>query len=110
MVVEERVVRAVKPGRQHGFGDSHPDTVGETLAKRPRGGFYARRVTHFWVPRCRRTKLPERFQVIDGYAISAQVQNRIQQHGPMTVGQYETVAVGPGWVCRVMTQNVTAQL
>lgn len=60
-VIDNVVARAVKLRRESFLGDSHADRIGYPLPQRPGGGFDARGVTHFRVPRRFRMQLTEVF-------------------------------------------------
>lgn len=95
-------------------GDGHTDTSGDTLPQRAGGGFHSGSPMILRVPGCFAANLTEAADVIecDGglaqllivgvHRLNAgQMQDGPEQHGRMTVGQHETVTVGPDWVLRI---------
>ena len=109
-VVINDVVAGTVELRRQGFlcqGKTHG--IGETLPQGAGGGLNARGVAVFRVARCFGVQLTEVLQVVNGNVIPAQVQQRILQHGAVTVGQHEAVAVGPLRVGRVVAQVIVPQ-
>ena len=51
----------------------------------------------------------KRFELLHRQIEAAQVQQRVQQHGAVPVGEHEAVAVGPGRIGRVEAQVVVPQ-
>ena len=56
-----------------------------------------------------RAELAERLQVLDGQRVAGQVQQRVQQHRAVAVGDHEAVAVGPLRIAGVVAQVVAPQ-
>ena len=54
-------------------------------------------------------QLPEVLQVIDGNVIATQVQQGINEHGTMAVGQHKTVTIHPIWIDGIVLQIITPQ-
>ena len=54
-------------------------------------------------------QLPELFDLRHGQVVAGQVQDGIQQHGGVAVGEYEAIPVRPAGVGRVETQEVIPQ-
>ncbi|MCY1515307.1 hypothetical protein D9M68_498890 [compost metagenome] len=109
VVVDDVVAVTVELGGQHLLGDGHADGVGEALAERAGGGLDARGVAVFRVARGARAKLAELLQVLDAEVVAGQVQQRIDQHRAVAVGQHEAVAVGPLRIGRVVAQVIAPQ-
>ena len=95
-VVDHRQAGAVVAAGQQFFRQRHADGVGQPLAQRPGGRLDTVGQADFRVSGCPATHLPEVFQLVDAEPIAAQVQQGIEQHRGMAVGEHETVAVGPG--------------
>ena len=100
---------AVELRGQHFFGQRHTHAVGNTLTQRASGGFNARGVTVFRVTRGFGVQLTEVFQIVDGQIVTAQVQQGVNQHRTVTVGQNKAVAVGPFRVVRVVLEVIVPQ-
>src|SRR3546814_5112163 len=86
------------------FSQRHADRVAYALAQRPGRGFNARRNTHFRMTRRARMQLPEVFQFVYGQIVARQMQQRVNKHGAVAIGQHEAVAAGPGRIGRIVTQ------
>ena len=108
-VVDDGVAGAVEVVRQHFFGQRHADGVGDALAERAGGGFDARRVAVFGVAGRLAVQLTEILQIVDRQIVAGQVQQGVDQHRAVTVGQHEAVAVGPLGVGRVVLEVVAPQ-
>ena len=103
-MVHDGMAGAVELGRQQLFGQRHADRVADALAQRAGGGFHPRGQVHLRMPRGLAVQLAEVAQLAHRQVVAAQVQQRIQQHRGVAVGQHETVAVGPVRVARVVFQ------
>src|SRR5690606_41486253 len=82
-------------GRQYRCSRCHPHRVGNTLAQRAGGGFYTRGVTALRVTRSLGVKLTEALELVHRKVVTGQVQQRINQHRAVAVGQHKTVAIYP---------------
>ena len=104
------------------LGNGHADAVGQALSQGAGGGFHAGRTMLFGMARTFALQLPKpfnvvqghgkvmtRFMTVSGFLDFAQVQHGIQQHGSMTHGKHEAIAVGPRWVSRIKTQEPVPQ-
>eukprot|EP00659_Diplonema_papillatum_P022586 gene22587-biopygen22916 len=107
VVVDNVVVRAVELRSQHFFSQGKTHGVGQALAQWTGGGLNARGVAVFRVARGAAVDLAEVFQVVDGDVVAGQVQQRVDQHRAVAVGQDEPVTVGERRVARVVFQVVT---
>ena len=67
--------------------------IGNALAERAGGGFHAVGVAIFGVAGGVAVQLAEVFQIIDGNVVAGEVEQAIQNHRSVAVGQYKTVAV-----------------
>jgi len=54
-------------------------------------------------------QLAEVLQVVDGQVVAGQVQQRIDQHRAMPIGEHETIAIGPLRVGRVVLEVVAPE-
>ncbi len=106
VVVDDGVAVTVELGGEHFFGQGEAHGVGDTLAERAGGGLDARGVAVFRVARGAAVQLAEAFDVIDGDVVAGQVQQRVDQHRTVAVGQHEAVTVGKVRVARVVLQIV----
>ena len=74
----------------------HADGIAETLAQGTGRRLDARRVAVFGMPGAGTAELPEALDVVErDPRIAGQIQQRIEQHRPVTRGEHEAVAVGP---------------
>jgi hypothetical protein len=93
---------------QEALGHRHPDAVRESLAERSSGGLDAGGLVAaedaLGVSGRERSPLPEAFDLVQRHVVAAHVQDAVQQHRPMSGGQHEAVAVGPGGVARVVPE------
>ena len=94
-VVNNVVARAVELRRQSFLRDGHTNRIRNTLPQRTGGGFHARGVADFRVTRRFRVQLTEVLQLFNRQIITGEVQQAVNQHGTVAVGQDKTVAVGP---------------
>ncbi|VUS99972.1 hypothetical protein SB6422_03396 [Klebsiella huaxiensis] len=94
-VVNNVVARTVELCRQRFLRNRHTHRIGNTLTQRTGSGFNTRGVTHFRVTRSFRVQLAEVFQLFNRQIITGEVQQTIDQHRAVTVGQHEAVAVSP---------------
>ncbi len=109
VVVNDVVARAVELRRQGAFGDGEADGVGDALAQRAGGGLNAWGVAVLRVPWGFGVQLTEVFQLAHRQVVAGEVQEAVNQHGAVAVGEHETVAVSPVRVSRVVVEVVTPQ-
>ena len=109
MVVDHLEAGPVELRGQHLLGQRHADRVGQTLAQRSGGGFNAWRETVFRVTGGPGMQLPETPDLRHWQVIAGQVQQRVQQHRRVAIGQHEAVAVDPVRVGRVVPQVAAPQ-
>ena len=103
-VVDDRMAWAVEFGGEQLFRQRHADRVGDALPQRAGGGLDARRVAQFRVARRAAVQLAEGLQVVDRQVVAAQVQQPVEQHRAVAVGEHEAVAVSPAGRGRVVLQ------
>jgi len=108
-VIDERVAVAVELGRQGALGDGHADGVGEPLTERTGGRLHARCVTDLGMPGGHGMQLPEAFDLLQGQIVAAQVQQGIEQHGAVPVGEHEAIAIRPGGIRGIVLEEVVPQ-
>ncbi|MNS45853.1 hypothetical protein D3C72_783310 [compost metagenome] len=109
VVVDDVVTRLVELLGHGLLGDRHAHGIGDALTQRASGGLDARGITVLRVTRGARVQLAEVFQIIDGEVVTGEMQQGVQQHGAVAVGQHEAVTVGPLGVVRVVLEVATPQ-
>ena len=82
---------------QVGLGHRHAEGVGDALAQRAGGHLDAGGGVELRMTFAARAEVAEGAHLLDADAlVAAEVQQRIQQHRAVAVGQHDAVAVGPG--------------
>ncbi|CAI1801637.1 Uncharacterised protein [Serratia plymuthica] len=109
VVVDDVMARAVELRAQGAFGNGETDGVGDALAQWAGGGFDARGVAVLRVARGFGMQLAEVFQLAHRQVVAGEVQQAVNQHGAVAIGQHEAVAVSPVRVGRVVVHVVTPQ-
>jgi hypothetical protein len=109
VVVDDLVAVTVVLRGQHLLGERHADRVADALTERAGGGLDAGGVAVLGVARGLRVPLAEGLQVVDRDVVAGQVQQRVDQHRTVAVGEHEAVAVRPIRVGRVVAQHVVPQ-
>ena len=109
MVINNGVPLAIELGRQRFLCQRHPDGIRDTLPQRPGRGLDTGGVAIFWVAWRLAMELPELFQVFGGEFISGEMQQGIDQHRAVAIGQHEPVAVGPIRIRRVVSHQAIPQ-
>ena len=79
----------------HLGGHGHTDDVAGTLAERASGGFDADRFAELWVTRGLGVQLAEVLNFLEREVEAGQVNPAVDEHGTMTGGEHEAVAVNP---------------
>jgi len=95
VVVDDGETVAVEFGGQQLFGERQADGVGQALAERSGTGFDARGIADFRVARGHAVQLPETLELLDRQGIAGEMQQAVQQHRAVAVGEHEAVAVRP---------------
>ena len=106
-VVDDGVAFAVELARQKFFGQCKTDGVRQALPERAGGGFHASCQTVLGVAGCLAVQLAEVLELRHRQCVSGQVQQGVQQHRRMAIGQHEAVAVEPVRVARIVFQMAT---
>jgi hypothetical protein len=104
------VIDDLKPGAivargEIGFGDGHAHAVAEALAERPRRRLDAGRAAALGVAGRLAAPLPELLDLFERQVIAGEVQQTVQQHGPVTGGKNEAVAVKPVGMGRIVFEE-----
>jgi hypothetical protein len=94
----------VKPGCQQSLGQRHADRIAEALPQRPGGRFDAARRIVFRVTGRDARPLPEALDFLERHIIPVQVKQCVKQGRAVPSGEHESIAVGPGWIGRVVLQ------
>ncbi len=106
-VIDQRLAEA---RRQHPFGQGHADRRCDPLTERAGCGLDSRRLAVFRMPGGGRLELAEVPDVIDAHALEAgEIEQGVEQHGAVTGGQHEAVAVGPVRIGGVELQEARPQ-
>ncbi|PPE60915.1 hypothetical protein F152LOC_02780 [Pectobacterium brasiliense] len=109
VMVDNLMTRAVELRRQRALGNRHTDCVGNPLTQRAGGGFNAGGVAVFRVTRSFRVQLAKVFQFFNRQVVAGEMQQAVNQHGRVAVGQHEAVTVGPVRVGRIMVKIIAPQ-
>ena len=112
MVHDGELLAALRPvelGGQQLLGQCHSHRIGDALAQGAGGGFNAGGDVHFWVTRRLAVQLTEFFDLVHRQVVTCQVQQGIDQHGAVSVGQHKAVTVWPQRVGRVVAQVAVPQ-
>ncbi len=104
VVIDQIEARAIELGREQAFGERHADRVRQALPQRARRGLHARSQPVLRVTRRLRVQLPKALQLLHRQVVAGEVQERVEQHRTVPVGDDEAVAAGPIWIGRVVTQ------
>ena len=103
-VIDEGVAGAVELGSEQLLGERHAHGVGQALAQRAGGGLDAGRVADLGVAGGAAVELAEAFELVERQLVAAEVEQGVEQHRAVAVGEHEAVTVGPGRVRRVVLQ------
>ena len=103
MVVDDGVAIAVELGSEGFLCQRHPDGIRDALPQRPGSGLDARGITIFRVAGRLAMELPELLQVFNGKFIPGEVQEGVDQHRAVAIGQHEPVAIGPIRIRRIVS-------
>ena len=109
VVIDDVQTVFIKFGGKDFFRQCHTHSVGNALSQRAGGGFHAVGVAVFGVAGGFAVQLAEVFQVFNAQVVAGQVQQAVQQHGRVAVGEDEAVAVVEFGVGRVVTQEFRPQ-
>ena len=103
-VIDEGVAGAVELGSEQLLGERHAHGVGQALAERAGGGLDAGRVADLGVAGGAAVELAEALEFFHRQLVAAEVEQGVEQHRAVAVGEHEAVTVGPGRVRRVVLQ------
>ncbi len=108
-MINNGMARTVIAACQQLFGQRHAHGIGQALAQRAGCRLYTRRDAHFGMAGRDRVKLAKLPDLLQRQIVAAQMQQGIQQHGAMAVGQHKAVAIEPSRIGRVMGQMLSPQ-
>ena len=122
VVVEQLESRTIEILCQPALGDRHAHAIGHTLTQRAGGRLHTRGQAVLGMARRFAADLPEILDLIERqrrsrknfavgtyFAHARQMQQGIQQHGGVPVGEHEAVAVRPDRIFRVIAQKLLPQ-
>src|SRR5271155_2412151 len=109
VVIDNLVSGPVIPCCQPRLCDSQADPVGEPLPERSSRHFDSRRQAALRVPGRLATPFSEMFDFLERKVITGKIEKAVQQHRPMSARQYETIAVEPLRVPRIVLQKTGPQ-
>jgi hypothetical protein len=108
-VVDDRVPVAIELCREVFLGDRHSDRVRDTLAKRSRGSFHARRMPHFGMARRLALPLAKLLDILERDVVAAQEKRRVEQHRCVSCREHNTIPSRPERISRVMPYVVVVE-
>ena len=97
IMIDDIEAGTVKLRGKNFFRQRHPHRIGNTLPQRSGSGFHARRISVFRMAGSLGMKLAEALDFLHRQVVAGEVQQGINQHRAMSIGQYEPVAVSPLW-------------
>ncbi|EKD96647.1 MAG: hypothetical protein ACD_23C01360G0002 [uncultured bacterium] len=101
VVIDNGMSGSIEFNSHEFFCQGHANRVGNPLTQGATGGLDARGVAVFRVAWCFAVQLPKCLQIFNAQVITRQMQQAIQQHGTVPVGEHEAITVRPlgiGWV------------
>ena len=104
IVVDYVETGAIELGSQNFFRQRHTYCVGDALSQRAGGSFHAGCVAIFGMAGSFGMKLAETLDLLHRQIVAGKVQQRINQHRAMPVGQHEAIAVSPLGVGGIVAQ------
>ena len=109
VVIDDVEARPVELGRKHPFRDRHADGVGQSLSERSGGGLHPGRAAVFRMAGRHGVQLAEAPQLVHRQLVAGEVQQRVEQHRAVAVGEHEAVAVGPFRIGGIVAQMAGPQ-
>ncbi len=103
-IVLDLAVHAVELLGQQLLGQRHAHRVGDALSQRAGGGLNTRRDADFGVTSGLAVQLAEVLELAHRQFVAGEVQQRIDQHRAMAIGEHETIAVEPLGIGRVVLE------
>ena len=106
VVVHNLVLGSVELRGQHALGQGHAHGGGNALPQRAGGHFNTQMRLVFGMPGGFCSPLAEIAYFFHGDVVAREVQQGVEQHGRMPVGEYKAVAVEPQGIGRIMPETV----
>ena len=94
-MIDDIETGAVEARRQMALRNGEADCIGEALAERSGRDFDARRQPAFGMARRLAFPLPEALDLLERQIVAGKMQERVEQSGAVTGGQYEAIPVVP---------------
>ena len=104
VVIHHREPGLIELRSQMAFRNRHTNGIGNALTQRTRGGLYAVRVAVLGVSRSLAAPLTEGLYILHGNLVAAQMQHGIKQHGAVSGGKNESVAVCKGRILGIVLE------
>jgi hypothetical protein len=108
-VIDDIEAVTVELGSKDHFGQCHADGIGQPLPERAGGGFDAGGHANLGMAGRLRVKLPKRPQFVDREVVASQMQQGIEQHRAMPVGEHEAIAIEPARLRRIVLEVTTPE-
>ena len=108
-VIDHFVAGPVELRRQPRLRQRHAHGIGKTLPKRPGGGFHAGALAVLRMPGGLGVQLAKGPEIVHRHGVAAQVQQAVQQHGAVPIGEHEPVPVPPIRILGIVPQLVAPQ-
>ena len=109
MVIHNRVPLTVELGCQGFLRQRHAHRIGQALPQRARGRLNARGIPILGVARRFAMQLPKLLDVLDTQVVTGQMQQGINQHGPVPIGQHKAVSIRPVRVGGVVAHHAVPE-
>ena len=108
-MIDNGQTRAIELRGENLLGQRHAHSIGEALSQRAGSGFNAHGHVMLGMAGCAAAELTEVTQLVHGHWIASEMQQRIQQHRGMTIGQNEAVTIPPVRVGGVVLEELAPQ-
>ena len=109
MVIDDGMAGLVELAGEDLLRQGHAHAIGDALTQGTGGGLDAGGVPILGVARRLGVELAEGLEVLDAEVVPGEVQQGVDQHGAVPVGEHEAITVGPSGVGRIMAQVVVPQ-
>ncbi len=100
---------AIEVSSEHLLGNRETDGVRQPLAERAGGGLDARRLAVLGMARRLGMQLAELLEIVDRQCVAGEMQQRVQQHRAVSVGEHEAVAIPPRRIRRIVLKEIAPQ-
>ena len=100
---------AVEFFSQQFFSQRHADCIRNALAQRASGGFYTGGDADFGMARGFAVQLAKVFELVHGQLVATQVQQGINKHRAVAIGEYKAVTIHPMRIGGAVLQMLTPQ-